>query len=171
MRAFLRHPAAPALGGFCALAAAIDIGRFAWTPILPYMVEEPGLDKSRAGLVASANFLGYFVGALAAAARVSKAVAVMRGARCGGAGASRTRPTRKAPHSRSDSTRGAEQRTMDGQGRCRRAGCAMNLHIENEETRRLAGDLAEPAGESVTGAIAAALRERRGRGAAGAVET
>ena len=68
MRAFLRHPAAPALGGFLALAAAIGIGRFAYTPILPYMVEELGLDRSRAGLVASANFLGYFVGALAAAA-------------------------------------------------------------------------------------------------------
>lgn len=59
MRAFLRHPAAPALGGFLALAAAIGIGRFAWTPILPYMVEELGLDRSRAGFIASANFLGY----------------------------------------------------------------------------------------------------------------
>ena len=101
MRAFLRHPAAPALGGFLALAAAIGTGRFAWTPILPCMVEEPGLDRSRAGLVASANFLGYFVGALAAAARVSKAVAGMRGARCGGAGASRAPSTRKAPYSQS----------------------------------------------------------------------
>ena len=45
---------------------------------------------------------------------------------------------------------------MDGQGwRCR-AGCAMNLHIENGETCRFAGDLAEPAGESVTGAAGAA---------------
>ena len=65
---------------------------------------------------------------------------------------------------------------MDGQGRRRRAGCAMNFHIENEETCRLAGDLAEPAGESVTGAATAALgkriaRAKRRRGAAGAVET
>ena len=35
----------------------------------------------------------------------------------------------------------------------------MNLHIENAETCRLAGDLAEPAGESVT----VALRERLAR--------
>ena len=60
---------------------------------------------------------------------------------------------------------------MDGQGRRRRAGCAMNLYIENEETCRLVGDLAEPAGESVTGAVIAALRgriarEKRRRGAA-----
>ena len=39
----------------------------------------------------------------------------------------------------------------------------MNLHIENEETCRLAGDLAELTGESVTGAVTAALRERLAR--------
>ena len=52
---------------------------------------------------------------------------------------------------------------MDGQGWCRRAGCAMNLHIENEETCRLADDLAELTGESVTGAVTVALRERLAR--------
>ena len=40
----------------------------------------------------------------------------------------------------------------------------MNLRIENAETCRLAGDLAEPAGESVTGAVTVALRERLARG-------
>ena len=39
----------------------------------------------------------------------------------------------------------------------------MNLHIENEETCRLAGNLAEPAGESVTGAVIVALRGRVAR--------
>ena len=39
----------------------------------------------------------------------------------------------------------------------------MNLHIENEETCRLAGDLAELTGESVTGAVTVALRERLAR--------
>ena len=39
----------------------------------------------------------------------------------------------------------------------------MNPRIENEETCRLAGDLAEPAGESVTGAVTVALRERLAR--------
>ena len=39
----------------------------------------------------------------------------------------------------------------------------MNIHIENEEACRLAGDLAELTGESVTGAVTVALRERLAR--------
>ena len=65
----LRHPAALALAGCLALAVAIGIGRFVYTPILPYMTTGLGLGKPEAGLVASANFLGYLLGALAAAWR------------------------------------------------------------------------------------------------------
>src|SRR5919108_3331093 len=56
-----------ALGGLVALAAAIGIGRFVYTPILPLMVEDLGMTRGAAGLLASANFLGYLAGALLAA--------------------------------------------------------------------------------------------------------
>ena len=56
-----------ALGGMAALAAAMGIGRFVYTPILPIMAEALHLTTAQAGLIASANFLGYLAGALLAA--------------------------------------------------------------------------------------------------------
>jgi len=55
-----------ALSGFVALAVAMGIGRFAFTPILPMMQEEAGLNVSEGAWLASANYLGYVLGALAA---------------------------------------------------------------------------------------------------------
>src|SRR5579871_115745 len=64
------RPVALAAGGLLALAAAIGVGRFIYTPILPLMVDGLRMTKATAGLLASANFAGYLVGALAAAAPI-----------------------------------------------------------------------------------------------------
>ncbi|WP_018923097.1 YbfB/YjiJ family MFS transporter [Salsuginibacillus kocurii] len=53
------------IAGFLALAVAMGIGRFAYTPLLPYM-EATHLSSFAAGFLASMNYLGYLIGALAA---------------------------------------------------------------------------------------------------------
>ena len=54
-----------ALAGFLALAAAMGIGRFAFTPVLPLMQQQFGLSLAAGGVLAAANYAGYLVGALA----------------------------------------------------------------------------------------------------------
>lgn len=55
------------LAGFVALAVAMGIGRFAFTPLLPMMQKDLGMGLAQGGWLASANYLGYFAGALTAA--------------------------------------------------------------------------------------------------------
>ena len=55
-----------AFAGMAALAVVMGIGRFAFTPILPMMQDDAGVTIVAGGWLASANYLGYLLGALAA---------------------------------------------------------------------------------------------------------
>ncbi|NOU86275.1 YbfB/YjiJ family MFS transporter [Paenibacillus sp. LMG 31460] len=51
------------LGGIAALMVAMGIGRFAFTPILPMMMDHHLFSAAGAGYLTSSNYLGYLIGA------------------------------------------------------------------------------------------------------------
>lgn len=59
-------PAVITLAGILSLAAAMGIGRFAFTPLLPLMIAEGRLDIAAGGWIAAANYAGYLAGAVTA---------------------------------------------------------------------------------------------------------
>ncbi len=80
------HPSAPsavpsplsiALAGLSALAIAVGVGRFAFPPLLAMMVTDEALSVADGGWLASANYLAYLGGALAAIRiKVNSAMAI-----------------------------------------------------------------------------------------------
>ncbi len=58
------RPLAVAVAGALALATAMGIGRFAFTPLLPMMLSDGVVDLAGASWLATANYFGYFVGAM-----------------------------------------------------------------------------------------------------------
>lgn len=68
------------MAGMLALAVAMGIGRFAFTPVLPMMLEDAGISIASGGLLASANYFGYLAGALMAmAVRIRHEAAIRAG--------------------------------------------------------------------------------------------
>jgi MFS family permease len=59
-----RTPWALVLQAAAALAMSMGIGRFAYTPILPLMHAQAGLSAQYGSALATANYLGYLIGAL-----------------------------------------------------------------------------------------------------------
>lgn len=53
--------------GLCAVLLSIGIGRFAYTPILPFLISGGLLSEPEAAHVGAANLVGYLVGAVGAA--------------------------------------------------------------------------------------------------------
>lgn len=51
------------IGGICALSLAMGLLRFGFTPIIPLMQRDIGLSEWDIAVLASANYLGYFIGA------------------------------------------------------------------------------------------------------------
>ena len=65
--ALLTSAGAVSFAGLLSLAVALGIGRFAFTPMLPFMLEDQLLSVAQGAWLAAANYVGYFVGALLAA--------------------------------------------------------------------------------------------------------
>jgi MFS family permease len=76
---FTSSPIANAFAGLLTLAVAMGIGRFAFTPVLPMMLQDGSIAIADGGLLASANYLGYLIGALIAIAVRIRPEAAIRG--------------------------------------------------------------------------------------------
>jgi len=65
-RTLTTHDLPALMTGIMATLAAIGIARFAYTPLLPAIIQEGWFTASQGAYLGAANLLGYFIGALAA---------------------------------------------------------------------------------------------------------
>ncbi|WP_446904762.1 YbfB/YjiJ family MFS transporter [Burkholderia sp. YIM B11467] len=63
-----RHARTAALACMIGLAVALGVGRFAFTPLLPLMLADGSIGLKAGSWLASANYAGYFAGAVSCAA-------------------------------------------------------------------------------------------------------
>jgi predicted MFS family arabinose efflux permease len=79
MKSPVVSPLLTASAGFVALAVAIGVGRFAFTPVLPLMQDDFGLSVREGGWLAASNYIGYLAGSLCAAILRVRSSTVLRG--------------------------------------------------------------------------------------------
>lgn len=72
------RPVTIAFAGMAGLAIAIGVGRFAFTPILPMMQADSGVTLAIGGWMATANYAGYLLGAIWAAAHRAESTRAIR---------------------------------------------------------------------------------------------
>src|SRR5258708_21231249 len=71
-------PWVTAVAGLVTLGVAMGIGRFAFTPILPMMQQDAAVSVAVGGWLASANYVGYLLGAISAVAPPARGPTLLR---------------------------------------------------------------------------------------------
>src|SRR6266436_5782427 len=71
-------PWVTALAGLVTLGIAMGIGRFAFTPIPPMMQQDAAVSVAAGGWLASANYVGYLLGAMSAVGLRVRATTAIR---------------------------------------------------------------------------------------------
>src|SRR5260370_6146688 len=71
-------PGVTALAGLVTVGVAMGIGRFAFTPTLPMMQQDAAVSVAVGGWLASANYVGYLLGAISAVALRARATTIVR---------------------------------------------------------------------------------------------
>src|SRR5260370_37031988 len=58
--------------GLCATLVGVGIGRFSYTPLIPFLIADGVLSETEAAYLGAASVLGYLLGASVAARTVSR---------------------------------------------------------------------------------------------------